>query len=111
MGRPSTSWEDLSDRSKRRKTEIVRKEFTVEELAYATQMSIRASGNLEASKVIRDVTEGSASKASQYRKSIKRVTEDVLSGNEALSLLVEGKMTKSQYQLIRSVSVQKKCKL
>ncbi|XP_011867945.1 PREDICTED: uncharacterized protein LOC105562053 [Vollenhovia emeryi] len=111
MGRPSTSWDHLSDRSKRRRTEKIRKEHTVHELAYATQMGLRASGNLHASKVIRDVTEGSPSKASQYRKSMERVSEDVLSGNEALSLVVEGKMTKSQYQLIRSVSVKKNCKL
>ncbi|XP_011867852.1 PREDICTED: uncharacterized protein LOC105561999 [Vollenhovia emeryi] len=107
MGRPSTSWDDLSDRLKRRRTEKVGKEHTVHELAYATQMGLRASGNLHASKVIRDVTEGSPSKASRYRKSMERVSEDVLSGNEALSLVVEGKMTKSQYQLIRSVSVKK----
>ncbi|KAK4883413.1 hypothetical protein RN001_006732 [Aquatica leii] len=62
----------------------MRKEHTVQELAYATQMSLRAQGNLLASNVI---------------------------SNEALSLVVEGKMSKSQYQLIRSVSVQKNCKL
>ncbi|XP_044766202.1 poly [ADP-ribose] polymerase tankyrase-1-like [Coccinella septempunctata] len=89
MGRPSTSWNELSDRSKRRRTEKVRNENIVYELAYATQMSLRASGNSQASKVIRDVTEGSPSKASQYRTSIERVSEGVLSGNEALSLVVE----------------------
>lgn len=111
VGRPSTSWGDLSDRSKRRRTEKVRKEHTVHELAYATQMGLRASGNLNASNVIRDITQGSPSRASQYRKSMKRVSENVLSGDEALSLIVEGKMTKGQYQLIRSVSVNKNCKL
>lgn len=73
MGRPSTSWDDLSDRSKRRRTEKVRKEHTVHELAYATQMGLRASGNLHASKVIRDVTESSPSKASQYRNAFQRM--------------------------------------
>ena len=34
-----------------------------------------------------------------------------MSGNEALSLIVEGRLTKSRYQLIRSVSLSKNCKL
>lgn len=57
-------------------------------------MSLRASGNLQASKVISDITKGSPSKASRYRTTIERVSD-----NEALSLVVEGEMTKSQYVL------------
>ena len=111
MGRPYTSWDDLSDRSKRRRTEKVRKEHTFNELAYTTQMGLRASGNLHASNIIRDITQDDPSKASQYRESMEHVSEGVLSGNEALSLIVEGRLTKYSYQLIRSVSLCKNCKL
>ena len=55
----------MSDRSKRR-TEKARKEHTVNELAYATEMSLRASGNLHASNVIRDIAQGAPPKASKY---------------------------------------------
>ena len=63
--------------------------------------------------IIRDITQGgrSPSKASQYRESMEHVSEEVLSGNEALSLIVEGRLTKSHYQLIHSVSLSKNCKL
>ncbi|GLV46290.1 hypothetical protein CBL_21296, partial [Carabus blaptoides fortunei] len=86
MGRPSSSWEDLTDRSKRRRTEKIREEHNVQTLAYATQMSLRASGKLQASKVVKDVIVGSPSKALKCCKSMQRVTENIPSGNEALSL-------------------------
>lgn len=40
---------------------------------------------------------------------MQRVTENILSANEALSL--ENKLSRNQYQRIRSVSVEKNCKL
>lgn len=110
-GRVSSEWEDLSDRSKRRRTENVRSEFSAKELAYATQMSFRASGQLDASKLVKDVAEGSPSKSTRYLESMKSSKPDVLSPDEALSLLVECKLSKSQYKTIRSVSIAKNSKL
>lgn len=55
-GRPQASFEDSSDRTKRRKTSTLR-----------IQMSLRASSEAEASKVVREVTL-SPRRASKYRK-------------------------------------------
>lgn len=49
-GRPSTSFEDSSERSKRRKTENLRTQSSTEELSYATQMNLRAEGKTDAAK-------------------------------------------------------------
>lgn len=38
-GRPSSSFEGSSDRTKRRRTQSIREQHSIEELAYATQMS------------------------------------------------------------------------
>ena len=51
-GRPllNSSIRELSDRTKRRRTENIRQQFDPEELGYATQMSLRAKGKLVAPK-------------------------------------------------------------
>ena len=69
-GRPlsNSSFRELSDRTKRRRTENIRQQFDPEELRYATQMSLRAKGKVDAAKLVKDVTAGSPSKASKYKK-------------------------------------------
>jgi hypothetical protein len=54
-GRPSTLWSDLSDRSKRRRTEKVRAEHGVDELAFATQMAMRSAKQLDALKASKSI--------------------------------------------------------
>lgn len=107
-GRRSSEWDLLSDRSKRRRTEDVRLDYSTKELAYATQMSMRASGQLDASKVLKDVSEGSPSIPTRFLDSVKCNKPGVLSADEALSLLVECKLSKFQYNTLRSANVEKK---
>lgn len=57
MGRPAKDFTDSSERSKRRKTEELRKSYPVEELSYATQMLHRSEGNIPAANIVKDVTE------------------------------------------------------
>jgi len=54
-------------------------------------MSLRASGKLDAAKVVKDVTLGSPSKAMKYKKSIDSISETTLSADGALALIVEQK--------------------
>ncbi|XP_036340179.1 uncharacterized protein LOC118749491 [Rhagoletis pomonella] len=51
-GRPQKSFSDLCERSKRRKTEELRTS-DLDELAYATQMKLRKTGEVEASKIVK----------------------------------------------------------
>jgi len=110
-GRPSLAFSALSERSKRRKTAELRKSNTIEELAYATQMNLRSSGQLDASKIIKDVTSTSPTRAFKYRTAFTSEVEKTLSDDAALSVLVEYKFSKRTYQGIRKVAKENNCKL
>lgn len=109
-GRPKVSFEDSSDRSKRMKTSNLRNTSSAVELAYATQMNFRAEGNNQAAKILKDIT-NTPSKAHEYCNALKNQTTTYtkLSADEALSLLIEAKLSKSQYNLIRRQVKEKNC--
>lgn len=110
-GRPSTSFEDSSERSKRRKTENFRTQSTTEELSYATQMNLRAEGKQDAAKILKDVTSNSPSKAKKYRSSFEYVQEDNFNADKALSLYIELKFSRNKYQQLRNACLRKRSKL
>ena len=106
QGRSSSSFAESSERSKRRKTEEVRAKLGCDELAYATQMSLRAAGKVDASHVLKDIFKSSPSKSLKHRRAFKQVREKRLSSHDALSLIIKGKLSKAQYNLMRSMSLQ-----
>ena len=57
FGRPSKTFDESSDRSKRRRTEDLRKKHSTPELSYAAKMKLRASGKLEEAKLIGEALE------------------------------------------------------
>jgi len=73
-------------------------------------MSLRAFGKLDAAKIVKDVTLGSPSKAKKYRR-LEFTPESILSGDSALSLVIEQKLSKSQYQGLRTISKENNCNL
>ncbi|XP_075979633.1 uncharacterized protein LOC142978911 [Anticarsia gemmatalis] len=102
-GRPKKTFAESSERSKRRKTEELRLQ-EVEKLSYATHMKLRASGNIDASNVVKDLIK-SPSRGQKYRSAIKKfkqVTCHQLSTLDALSMYVEAGLTRSQYEIVRS---------
>ena len=99
----------MSDRTKRRRTENIRQQFDPEELGYATQMSLRAKGKVDAAKLMKDVTAGSPSKASKYKKYLLKKPEETLCYDEAVELMIDNNLSKRQYIGIRSVSLGKNC--
>lgn len=50
-GRPMKPFSEVSDRSKRRRTEEIRSNYSSEELAFGSQMNFRKVGKLDASEV------------------------------------------------------------
>ncbi|EFN61161.1 hypothetical protein EAG_09607, partial [Camponotus floridanus] len=96
---------------KRRKTAELRKLNTIEELTYATQMNLRSTGQLDASKIIKDVTSTSPTRAFKYRTAFTSEVEKTLSDDAALSVLVEYKFSKRTYQGIRKVAKENNCNL
>jgi len=112
-GRPSTSFHDSSDRSKRRKTEQLRTQYSPTMLSYAAQMSLRKSGNVDSAYVIKNITCTTPTRASKYKKSYKDSKNKikVISNDEALSLLIEAQLTKHQYNLIRTQAKKHGCNI
>lgn len=66
LGRPTKSFADVCERSKRQKTEIIRASHDSDELVYAAQMSLRSSGLSDAASVLKDITTTSPARASKY---------------------------------------------
>lgn len=111
-GRPSLDFATSSDRSKRRKTEELRKKYTPAQLLQATTLNFRSSGNLDSAKVIQDVT-ASPTRATRYRAAFAKTSnaQQTISADEALSDIVEGKLTRHQYNVIRKRLKTVNCKV
>ena len=76
------------------------------ELTYTAQISLRASGKLDAAKVSKNVSTGSASKPVKYKNALKQVREEPSSPDKALSLITESKLSKNQCNLIHNCTLQ-----
>lgn len=95
IGRPKSTFDNLSERSKRRRTENVREMYNAHELAYAAEMNLRASGKRDSANKIK-----AAISESKSAESIS--TESALfTDDEALAMFVQAKLSKEQYIYIR----------
>ena len=106
-GRPTTDFDSSSERSNRRKTENLRNSHDTSELAYATEMSLRATGSFAASTVLKEIVTKSPTRASKYRTAFKKFDESPLSeisSDQALNLMISGKFSKQTYQKIRDLT-------
>jgi len=107
-GRPKISFESSSERTKRLKTKELRDAIPVNILNYATQMGLRATGQTQTSKVLHKITSTSPKRASKYRKAYaKSIKKQVMSAEDALAVLVDAKLSRHQYNIIRMSSPEK----
>ncbi|KAF2881234.1 hypothetical protein ILUMI_24939 [Ignelater luminosus] len=58
---------------KRKKTKQLRLNNSVDELTYATQMSLRSSGHIQAAKLVNEITSTSPARARKYRRAFVKV--------------------------------------
>lgn len=73
---------------------------------------MRSEGKTDFAKVVRDISEGSPTKASKYRKSLESANTNIpFTNDEALSLFIELGLSQSKYQQLRNAHVQKKSKM
>lgn len=99
-GRKEISFEESSTRSKNRKTQNLRENTPLSVLAYATQATLKTSGNIGASKLLKEVV-FSPTKANEYMQCLGRSEEAKMSKEEALSVLVEARLSRHQYNIIK----------
>lgn len=103
-GRKQSSFEESSNKTKAKKTKWIRDSTPVSVLTHAQQMSLRADGKVQASKILKEITTTTPTRASKYRKSFKKNTIKQLSPEEALSVIIEAKLSKHSYNVIRRVA-------
>lgn len=76
-------------------------------------MSLRSFGQNDAANIVKHVTQTTPTRAQKYKNAFKdslnRITP--LTKNEALSIVIEAKMTRHQYIIIREQARVKNCKL
>ncbi|CAH0551109.1 unnamed protein product [Brassicogethes aeneus] len=70
---------------------------------YAAQMKLRKSGNIQASKLVHEITTSSPNRASKYISALENTNKFkkiMLTPEKALSVIVEGGFTRHQYDII-----------
>ncbi|XP_012564316.3 uncharacterized protein LOC105848674 isoform X1 [Hydra vulgaris] len=95
-GRPSCSFKNASDKTKRRRLNDIINNFSSDELLHSVSLKLRNEYNYEAAKQVVEISEPS----SQFKK----YTPD-----EGLALIIDGGMSKSTYQLMRNGAEERDC--
>lgn len=97
------AFEESSERSKRRKSEKLRKTVGFPELTHATKRNLRSSGKTEAAKLFSEASETTPARGLRIRKAWGAHAKNVLPPftPEALSLFIEAHLTKSLNTKIR----------
>ncbi|XP_050531106.1 uncharacterized protein LOC126899895 [Daktulosphaira vitifoliae] len=71
-------------------------------LSHATQMSLRASGQIEAAKLPKEISTSTRTRASRYRKVfMQSQAPKKLSSEDVLAVIVDAKLSRHQYNIIR----------
>lgn len=96
QGRTLSDFLDARVSSTRRKTKHLRDEYRVHKLIYATQMSLRAQGKLKEAEIVKHAL--SASFENRRGQTFPFVKPQ-MSNTDAVQMLVEAKLTKSQYNV------------
>lgn len=104
-GRKEIAFEESGPKTKYKKTKDLRDNTSLSMLAFATQVKLRESGNIGASKLVHDVASCSPTRADKYRKSLlKSVVSNKLSSEEALAVLVEAGLSRHQYNIVKQAA-------
>ena len=105
------NFEEASNRTKRRKTEELRKEKNISELLYAAQMNLRRScNNNDAAKIVKDIADN-PTQAKCYVSALNTKSTARLPADKALSVIVEAKLSRHQYNTIRASMKETNCDL
>ncbi|KAJ4437537.1 hypothetical protein ANN_17682 [Periplaneta americana] len=103
FGRPRKLFSESSIKSKRRKTEQLRKSGSTDELVFVTQVSLKSSGKTDAAKLIESAM-STPTRATKILTSYKKTSPESVkkyTSNEALALIIDTKLSKHQYSILR----------
>ncbi|CAH2013902.1 unnamed protein product [Acanthoscelides obtectus] len=103
VGRPLKPFSELSEGSRRRKTEQLRNTVSKEALVHAAKVSLQSSGNRDASQVLTELVK-SPKRGTKYKKAYTthlQVNATQLTPLRSLSMFVEADLSRKQYEVIR----------
>lgn len=103
-GRPTKSFSESSERTKRRKTEGVRASYDEEVIVHAAQVILQTEGKRNASTVLKDITNSTASASDCKKRHSKSKEIEPLTPLQALTMFVEADLTRRQYEIIRATN-------
>lgn len=115
QGRPRKPFEELCKRSQQMKVKDLVSTRKTEELSFAAQVSLRKCGKRTAAYIVKDVTQNTSPKrAKSYKRAYSSALSDgqealALTPEEALSLIITTKSSKSTYLDYRAAA--KQCKV
>lgn len=102
------SFSELSDKQKKRRTEILRMNNNGDELAFATKMKMQQSGNKDISKILSYLMDNpeEASKIWAFCEGKSQYKEKIYSREKALALMISLNLSKSKYIQLRMTSIE-----
>lgn len=104
-GRPKKQFAELNKQNKRRRVKEIRNSATSKELAFATEMQVRADGSEDAAKLVNEALQTTPTRATKIRQAWKSHVdtklERFLTDDEALALFIDGDFSKEQWTLLR----------
>lgn len=105
-GRPSKTFDELSDRNKRKKTSELRSTVSEAVLVHATKTSLETSGHRNASRLLSEIMK-SPKRAKKYKQAYSKclqASDTQLSPFRALSMFVEADLSRRQYEIVRNTN-------
>lgn len=110
-GRSPVDFENGSDRTKRRKTQDIRRDCSAEQLLYAAEMKLRKEGKKDAAMFCKEAYKNSSTKAKKVATKINATHASPFEPCKALSLMLNMNMSKSNYVYLRNTHKEVNCNL
>jgi hypothetical protein len=102
VGCPTKPFVESSSRSKKHKTKPLLYARSAEELTYAAQMVLRFTGKRGSANIIKELTLASPQRGMKLKRAteISKWQPTVFTGEKALALFIDAKLTTEQYDTV-----------
>ena len=102
-GRPHKSFIDLGEKRKKRKILPLLENYSTAELTFAARRSLESSGQRNASRVLKEVSENSPGRATKIRKALNTLPLKPIkyTPEEAVAFFIDARLTKKSYTLMQ----------
>ncbi|CAI6363407.1 unnamed protein product [Macrosiphum euphorbiae] len=110
VGRPTKPFIQSSDKTKRRKIKSILNENSKDKIIFATKTILYSDGNRAAADLLKQSTEYSPQRALKIKHTYNNRLSVVkpYTADEALALIIDAKLTKFSYSMLRKGSKQRK---